>query len=287
MKDYIEEYLFDMEAEALSKATLKNKRTFLNHFANWYGKNLEDVKPIHVKKYIKARLDKGIKPTSINTCIKQLKVFFQWCIENDYLDESPMEKVKLLRQERTMIKAFSDSDIKALFNHYNGKSYLQVRNKTIVTILIETGIRNSELRNIKLDDVIHDSIIVKGKGKTRTVPISNQLKKQLLKYNRVRDKYPKATQCPYLIVSTMGGQISIDVPLDVLKTAGEAVGINVRILVHSVRRYYAQKMLNNTDIFTLSRLLGHSSLSTTQIYLQSTEDSTIIQRGMNSPLSNM
>lgn len=285
----MEEYLTDMQINGLTKATLKNKRTLVNQFAEWNGdKDIEDIRSIHIKKYIQHQLDKGLKPVSINTIIKQLKVFFDWCVKEDIISKNPMDdKIKLLKQGKTMIKTYSDANIKALVSYYNGISYLQVRNKTMIIILVETGIRNSELRNIKLDDLIDDVIIVKGKGRTRTVLISMHLQKQLKKYMRIRNQYPKAKECPYLIVSTMGGQVSIDVPLDVLKRAGKAVGVNVKLLVHSIRRYYAQAMLDKVDLYTVSRLLGHSNFSTTQIYVQSTEHRTIIKRGMNSPLSSI
>lgn len=78
-----------------------------------------------------------------------------------------------------MIRTYSDSDIKALINYYSGKSYLQVRNKTMIMLLVETGIRNSERRNVKLEDVYDDVIKVSGEGKTWFVPISIHFKKQL------------------------------------------------------------------------------------------------------------
>lgn len=288
MKDYINEYLWDIQIKGFAESTIKNKRNALIHFSNWCNKNMEQIRPIHIKEYIQKELSKGVRPVSVNFRLKQLKTFFAYCIEEGLISKNPMEKIKLLRQEKTMIRTFSDSDIKALINYYNGKTYLQVRNKTMIMLLVETGVRNSELRNITLEDVYDDVIKVSGKGKTRFVPISIHLKKQLIKYMRVRKAYAKAQECPYLFVSTGGRRVSVDVPLDVLKKAGKAVNIDVQLLVHSLRRYYAQAMLsNNVDLYTVSRLLGHSSVTPTQIYIHSTEDKVIMQRGMKSPLSKI
>jgi integrase/recombinase XerD len=288
MKDCIKEYLLDIHIKGFAESTIKNKRNALTHFANWCCKEIEDIRPVHIKEYIQDELNKGVQTVSVNFRLKQLKAFFAYCIEERLINKNPMEKIKLLQQEKTMIRTYSDEDIKALINYYNGKTYLQVRNKTIIMILVETGIRNSELRNIKLEDVYDDVIRVSGKGKTRHVPISNHLKKQLIKYMRARKTYERAQECPYLIVSTGGRRVSLEVPLEVLKRAGKAANIDVKLHVHSLGRYYAQTMLgNDVDLYTVSRLLGHSNITTTQIYVQSTEDKVIMQRGMKSPLSKI
>jgi integrase/recombinase XerD len=244
MKNCVKEYLLDIQIKGYTKATLKNKRNALNHFADWCTEDIEDIRPVHIKQFIQLQMEKGLQPASINFYLKQLKAFFLWCKEEEqaFIRKSPTDNIKLLRQEKTMIKTYSDKDVKALLGYYNGKTYLHVRNKTMIMILVETGIRNNELCSIKLEDMYDDVIKVSSKGKTRFVPISIHLKKQILRYLRVRDAYDKATECSYLLVSTMGGGITTDVPLNVLKKAGNAIGIDVKILVHSMRRYYAQTM---------------------------------------------
>ncbi|MFF3023766.1 tyrosine-type recombinase/integrase [Gottfriedia sp. NPDC057948] len=188
-----------------------------------------------------------------------------------------------------MIKTFNHDHVKAIINFYNGKFYLDIRNKTLVTMLIETGIRNSEIRQIQLNDISDNAIRILGKGnKIRYVPISLHLQKQLYKFLRKREEYinGKGFTTLFLFVSTHGGMLTIKMPLNVVKRACLELGIeDVNGIVHNCRRYYAQTMLDNTDIYTVSRLLGHTELRTTQIYLNSTDDKVILERGMNSPLS--
>ncbi|PLR84289.1 hypothetical protein CVD25_21460 [Bacillus canaveralius] len=301
----LEDYLTEIEIQNYSKSTVKNKKAILLQFERWlfesYKMELEDTTTRHIKRYIKHLLDDGIKANTINTRLKTLNNFYKFCIKEKILKDNPLDDIELLKEEKVMIKPFSIKDIQKMIDFYCGTNFMDVRNRTILTCLFETGIRSAELSGIKLTDVFEDAILIRGKGdKQRLVPISLHLRKALVKYRRVREKYLKGQECPFLFVCTRtkGGGLKKDVSsigrmgheavLNVVKRSGKACGVDVALLVHSCRRSFAQIALGSTDLYTVSRLLGHNHVATTEKYIQSMEDKTVLERGRNaSPLSTL
>lgn len=300
MFSIIDVYLSDCEVKGFSQTTIRTKKVIIQSFEKWLldnGGNIESVNPITIQRYILYKKQQ-VSSSTVNNVIKTLKVFFKWCVEMELYSNNPMNKIQRLPQTKTMIKTFSDVHINSLVNFYKGSGYFPTRNKTMLTLLIETGIRSNEMINIRLDDIYTNAIKIHGKGnKDRVVPISNHLKKQLFKYLRVRERYAsarttvrtseKVQNCPYLFVNKLGGKLGSKIPLRVLQKAGQETGIDVDLLVHSIRRYYIQKMNEHTDLFSIMKLVGHESIETTQIYLNSTVDEKILAKGMNSPLHNL
>ena len=113
----------------------------------------------------------------------------------EYLEkrDNPAKKVKCLRQPRTIIDTFTAAEMKRMIQFYDGKDFLDVRNKTIIMLLFDTGMRCNEMILMEPEDIKQDYILVKhGKGsKERVVPKSPALSKQLVKYCTLRDGYLK------------------------------------------------------------------------------------------------
>jgi len=295
----LEDYITEIEIQNYSKSTVKNKKAILLQFERWleesFKMELEDATTRHIKRYIKHLIDTGIKANTINTRLKTLNNFYKFCIKEKILKDNPLEDIELLKEETVMIKPFSIQDIQKMLDFYCGSNYMDVRNKTILTCLFETGIRSNELASITLDDVFDDAILIRGKGnKQRLVPISLHLRKALIKYKRAREKYLKkyhnSKECPFLFVCTRSnggdkpsnkpwGKMGHDAVLNVIKRSGKACGVNVKLLVHSTRRSFAQLMLDQTDISVVQRLLGHSNISTTEKYINTIEDKSILEKG--------
>ncbi|WP_436375854.1 tyrosine-type recombinase/integrase [Cytobacillus sp. BC1816] len=301
----LEDYITEIEIQNYSKYTVKNKKAILLQFERWlwesFQMELEDATTRHIKRWIKYLLDKGIKANTTNTKLKTLNNFYKFCIKEKILKDNPLDDIELLKEEKVMIKPFSIEDIQKMIDFYCGSNFMDVRNRTILTCLFETGVRSAELSGLLLTDVFDDALLIRGKGnKQRLVPVSLHLKRQLTKYRRAREKYLKGEECPFLFVCTRtkGGGLKKDVSsigrmghdavLNVVKRSGKACGVDVKLLVHSCRRSYAQISLGHTDLYTVSRLLGHNQLATTERYIQSMEDKTVLERGRNaSPLTTL
>lgn len=154
MKLYVtvEEFLYAKKIENQTERTLRGYKNALNLFANWLQKEwtideLEKIRVIHLKQYVAYHLKMGHKATYVNGIIKILRAFFKYTNGEDYTDIA-YEKVAWVREEKPVIKAFSAQDARQLLEYYDNKSYLSCRNRTIITMFLETGIRCKELIDI-------------------------------------------------------------------------------------------------------------------------------------------
>lgn len=155
--------------------------------------------------------------------------------------------------------------------------------------------RNSELCGLKLTDIRDTYINILGKGKkVRHVPITTIINKYLIRYLRVRENYVKDKYCfetEYLFLSQKSKKLTPETVERIVRKCGEGCNVRneIRCSPHTCRHYYAQAQLKNgCDLFTLSRLLGHSNINITKRYLQSMEsEDTLILGAKTSPLMNL
>lgn len=127
------------------------------------------------------------KNITINGSIATLRVFFQYLVDEEYLDEfeNPIRRIKNLKEDKTVIVTFNDDEVKRILNDVKEETYSNLRDKLILILLFESGIRVSELWDIKVNDVARKHILIHGKGsKQRLVYISNIMRKYMRKYER-------------------------------------------------------------------------------------------------------
>jgi integrase/recombinase XerD len=298
--DAMEEYLVHCQASGYTSKTMKNKRQEYKFLCNFITKKrgtedklLKDIAVDDLKAYFRTKQLRGNKPQTILTTFKVVNAFFNWCVVEEYIEHNPMDKVERPKQPKLMLKGFTDDEVKAMIDSFGTKTYLDARNKAIIAMLADTGLRAIEIRTFKVKTLIDkDNIVVMGKGnKERNVAITPALKKFLIKYERQKAKYFKdfaSTEGNYFLNYT-GGEISHTALWNIIREAGKRAGVeDARVSPHTFRHYYAvNTLLNGKDLYMLSRLLGHSDVSTTQRYLQTLDDKTLIQRGIDiSPLMN-
>ncbi|MBT2656642.1 tyrosine-type recombinase/integrase [Bacillus sp. ISL-18] len=290
MKDLAEEYLLVCEADGYTVETIRQKRVLLNQFIRYCNQNdVEDVEEIASAFLRKWILDEKTrcKANSINSKIQHIRPFFNWLIEEEIIEKSPWAKIKLLKSPPPIIPAYDKEDIHKMLNYWKGNKFMPVRNKTMIICLAETGVRNSEMRNIKLTDISNNAIRIMGKGnKIRYVPLSKVLKVQLNKYLRIRKEYMEGHESDLLFVSRYRRNVTRFALVKLIKEMGEVLDIDVAKTIHNFRRFYIQNMIEKIDIYTLSKTVGHMKISTTQRYLESIADKRILERASkHSPLS--
>ena len=299
LKAVLNEFLYECKIKNLSPRTIKSYQNSNNLMIQWLIDNqniadIEQVKPTDLKAYIFYKFDNNAKETYINGIIKNMRAFFKYAVENEYIANNPVFKVKWAKESKTLIKTFTNKQAVQLSNAFSNINYLESRNKTIIIMLLETGIRNNELCMLK-DSSISDSVLtIFGKGnKERQVGISPILQKQLIIYNRIKKAYfeDKTIHNDVLFLSRTGRKCTVNTIENIMNEAGERIGIddNIRCSPHTCRHFYAQTMVKNgIDIYSLSRLLGHGNISITQRYLESMLDKDIVERSIKtSPLMNI
>ena len=265
LKELRDEFLYDCECRHLAKGSLRNYRASTRFLLEFLERKqiteLEDVRPRHLRDLMKEKQDAGNTPRYINDLLKVWRTWFNYLVEEGYLEErdNPAKKVKPLRQPRTIIDTFTAAEMKRMIQFYDGKDFLEVRNKTIIMLLFDTGMRCNEMILMEPEDIKPDYILVKhGKGgKERVVPKSPALSKQLIKYCALRDGYRK--ECPTchrnLFLSKTGKPLTDEAVARMLKHAAEEVGVSssVRVSPHTCRHTFAQMQLKNgLDLYSVS-----------------------------------
>lgn len=297
IKAAVKDWLVECEIRKYTGKTLRGYNINLNIFLRFCEEELEisemdEISMATIKKFTQTMIKKGHKGTYINGLLKSAKSFIQY-IYDEYEEgfNTRNKKFTWVKEEKPIIKPFKAKDVRYILNNCKGVDYLSYRDTAIITLLIETGVRCWELCCIQPKDVHEDYIIVHGKNhKQRAIPITPVLKKALMRYERVKESYFAFKNIePYYFLSNTGRQLTNSGMEHMIKRRSEGIESDVRCSPHTFRHTFAQMQLKmGTDLYSLSRLLGHENVSITQIYLRSMEDAEIVKMGkQNSVLLNM
>lgn len=188
LKDLLSEFLMELQLQNYSNRTIKGYKNNVGALLIFVEKEfkvteLEKLNHQHIKMYIKNKQDNGLSECYINSIIKGVKAFYKYLIKEEYTDFNIIDRVSLLKTPITLIKTPTDKEVESLLKAFDFSDFLNARNKCVISVLVDTGIRNFELCNIRIDDVRDNYIIIKnGKGnKERVVPVSKNLKRILFK----------------------------------------------------------------------------------------------------------
>lgn len=241
--------------------------------------------------FINGRVQRHWKTETYRTYYMTLLVFFRWCINQKYMHTNFIESLELPKLEKTLPKSLKKQDaltlLEVVYNYPYTHSYLKYRNHAIFSMLLFCGLRKSELLKLTLTDVDIENLTVlvrQGKGaKDRIVPINYTLAQSLKRYLVERKKQHKT--CPQFFTSSNRNAGFTEHGLKhLVKILRKASGIDFTI--HKLRHTFATLMLEGgCDIFSLSKMMGHSDIKTTTIYLSTTAEHLRSQMNKH-PFSN-
>ena len=288
MEDAIVEFGFDCKVRKLSAKTVANYQKQLRYIEKYLNEEfqiteVEEIMPYHLKQFLAMMDDKHRKPRYINDLLKVAKTFLNYCKKEGHVKSSAAASVKNMKQPKTKILTFNEDEIRRLLNHFNGRDFLSIRNRTILAMFFDTGIRLTELMTLKPEQVHEEYILIHGKGnKERLVPVSSYLAKALMQYQRAKESYFEG-RLPegYLFVSNHGKKLTQEGIAKWLKKAAQEVGVNcdIRVSPHTCRHTFAHlELKNGIDLYTLSRLMGHESVAITQRYLEGIKDDEMLKK---------
>ena len=203
-----------------------------------------------------------------------IKNFLKYINENEDYESIDISDIKL-KSSKKLPEVLSITDIENMINFYNHETYLDSRNRTIIDLLYSTGCRVSELCDINISDIDLDEkyLKLKGKGsKQRIVPIGSMLYKNLLQYLNVRDTFLHNRGEP-LFLSKSKNKLDRTAVFRIIKKTAKNISIQTDVHPHTLRHSAATHMLEGgCDLRTVQEFLGHSSVSTTQIYTKVTKE---------------
>jgi site-specific recombinase XerD len=208
----------------------------------------------------------GLQPSSVNSNMRPLKAMFNWLVENEYLETSPMSKVKDLKAPKKLVAFLTEEEIALMVG-----ACKNVLDKLIIVLLITAGLRSNELLSLKLTDVVGCHIIVNGKGsKQRKLILQPDVCDLLNEWIKKRNKkYGDVSE--YLLVSKWRCKFAANSLREKIRTIMRNGGIPEerikQIHTHSLRHTFVANLFESgADIFTAQSALGHQNLATTQIY---------------------
>ena len=262
-----------------SDLTIKNYGEDLRAFEEFYG-NLEgchswkSVDSDIIRDWMESMMDKGNNATSINRRLSALRSFYRFALARKLVDKDPVHGVTGPKKGRPLPQFLKENEMDRLLDAESWTdSFEDVRNRTIIMTFYETGIRLSELTG--LDDSMVDfsnrQLKVTGKrNKQRVIPFGEELLATFRDYMKCRDKEVNR-QSEALFVSAKGQRMTSSQVREVVKKNLSKVCTLKKRTPHVLRHTFATAMLNNkAGIESVKKLLGHESLSTTEIYTHTT-----------------
>jgi site-specific recombinase XerD len=280
LSDAIEGYLLAANARHLSPHTLADYNNTFRKFQTFLDDDLpiEDITSQHVESFLAIQT---VSNKTISNYHIGLSALWTWAVKANITPKHIVRKVQRAKPQKKDIIPYSEKDIRAMLNMLNkSRPYTRPgkrssthkllhadRNRAIILLLLDTGIRASELSNLKIHqvDLKSQQITVWGKGsKERTIPFSSQTGQALWKYLATRQK---DTLGDHLFITKKGGALPPDQLLRCLRTIGQRAGIH-GVSCHRFRHTFAIQFLrNHGNIYALKRLLGHTTLAMTERYL--------------------
>mgnify|MGYP006415055129 FL=1 len=262
------DYLFI--EKGLSQNSVKSYQSDLLHFMEWSIQALKIPAKLttsqDINKYIKYLFDQDFKSSSVNRKISSIKAYFIFLKKKKYIDVIPTEDMPIPKQNKNLPNSMSEKDVETLLSSINAKRDIEIRDKAMVELLYATGVRVSELINIKFSniDMNRNVIRVLGKGsKERLITFGDQAHDAITKYLLIRGK----SQSKELFLSNRGKILSRVSFWNRIKVYLTRCNLKSNISPHTLRHAFATHLLNRgADLRSVQMLLGHSDLSTTQIY---------------------
>jgi integrase/recombinase XerC len=253
-------------------------------FTQFFSKDLLEINYYDILEYLSYLYDQDIAKSSQARKISSLKSFYHMLVEKGYLSSSAFDKISIPKKNQKLVDALEYETIHKFLNSFTD-SDLDIRNKAIFELLYATGLRVSELANLRIDDINFDNNFIKvvGKGnKQRLVIFSEHTKDTIKSYLKdSRQILLKNNKTDALFINKDGQKLSVRGIQFVLKDKWSKLIYNQKIHPHQFRHSFASHLLENgMDLKTLQDLLGHESLSTTQIYTKVADK--VLNKAVNS-----
>lgn len=275
---YIKSYQSYLKIErGLSKNTVDNYSFDLERLCLFLSENSILVSPILISEEIIQQfiyaVSKEVNPRSQARIISGLKSFFSYLIFEDFRSDNPMELVETPKIGRKLPDTLSLEEIDALISAIDLSTNEGERNRAMLETLYGCGLRVSELVSLKISDLFFDEGFIKitGKGnKERFVPIGQVTQKYIsLYYNTVRSKMEvKKGYEDTLFVNRRGKQLTRAMIFTILKDLALKINLTKKISPHTLRHSFATHLLENgADLRSIQLMLGHESITTTEIYV--------------------
>ncbi|MBN2571108.1 MAG: site-specific tyrosine recombinase XerD [Ignavibacteriales bacterium] len=277
MLEFLNEYISYIKLEKnLSENTLaaysNDIRKFIRFIDSKGIDDLNDVSTLNLSEFIEKQKKRGLDSVTTARYISSLKGFFNFLSSNNYIQNNPIEKISSTKRSRKLPDVLSFNEINAILNSPDITNRLGLRDKALLELLYSSGLRCSEIINLKLNDLFFSDEVVRvfGKGaKQRIVPMGSSAIKWLQEYiTSSRPLLQKRTKSEsYVYLNNRGSKLSRMGLWKILNQHTKNAGVKKDVHPHTFRHSFATHLLEGgADLRAVQEMLGHSDISTTQIY---------------------
>ncbi|MBZ4672998.1 MAG: Tyrosine recombinase xerC [Deferribacteraceae bacterium] len=263
----------------LTDNTVQSYLIDVKHFYEYFAGEKHLIKSTDIINYMNYLKKENYSIETILRRLSGLSAYFDFLIKEKKIEKNPVAFVSKPKGWDKLPKFLNFDEVDKLLDTFDLCDPIQYRNKVLIEFLYSTGSRVSEILNIKIGDIDIKRGFVKvtGKGnKQRIVPLYNKLVEILPSYYNIRHTYLiKGRDNGYLFLNKNGGKLSRVMCFNIIKEACKKAGINKNVSPHTIRHSFATHLLTNgADLRTIQILLGHSNISTTEIYTHITDNKT-------------
>lgn len=271
---------YSLHMRGYSPFTINRYRSVIRLYMKNMGvKNIEDITEVNLRQFFfDGRISRRWASNTFITFQMSLSVFFEWCVSNGYMQKNFAKEIELPKVEKRLPPKLRKQDamklLEVVYNYPYDYKYLRYRNHAIFSMFIFAGLRRSELLRLRLTDVDIENLSIfvhQGKGsKDRIIPMSFTLAQTLKRYVEERKRINRT--CPEFFGSLNRnmGLTSVGLKRIVIKMRNAS---GLKFTIHKLRHTFATLMMEGgCDIYSLSKMMGHSDIKTTTIYLSASAD---------------
>ncbi len=261
--------------DGLSRNTLESYRRDLRIFSAWLsanqGKTLLQAQRMDLLDYLGYKFKRKARPRSAARLLSSLKRFYRFLLRENRIQADPTLQVESPKLPRALPKILSEEDVDSLLATPNVETHIGLRDKSMLETLYASGLRVTELVEMKLNQLSLDMGVVRvvGKGsKERLVPVGEEALTWIRRYmDNARPEILAGRQADALFITSRGGSMTRQAFWYLIRRYADRAGLRSGISPHTLRHAFATHLLNHgADLRVVQMLLGHADISTTQIY---------------------
>ena len=277
MIDFIsafEDYLLNTKcsSENTVASYLRDVRQFADYVRQELDFSLTDVTGAQVSDYMSWLTDRGKSPATVSRSLASIKSFYGYLLSEGHIDSNPVRNLHVVKSEKKLPQILTGKEVELLLAQPQCKDMKGYRDKAMLELLYATGIRVSELIGLRVDDVNLSVGFIRcgAEGKSRVIPLYPAAIKALSDYIvNIRPNLIAEPTETFLFVNLNGEQMSRQGFWKIIKHYQQTANISKDITPHTLRHSFAAHLLENgADLRSIQEMLGHSDISSTQIYAQ-------------------
>ncbi len=286
----LELWLEALDAKGCSSNTIACYRYYLQPFVEFLARQgvstLDAVQPMHIRRWLLSRRAQGVSPKTLRNSHVFPQVFWNWCMREGLTEHNPFAKVEKPKAPQKVKPALTPEEVEQILKACDGKDWLRLRDRALVLLLLDTGMRIHEAHKLTVGDAQQNCLLIRGKGgKQRVVFLSAEVRLALTRYLRA---------CPYPLTDAdplwhgLYGALTRHGLLEAIQKIGKRAGLPYHLGAHAFRRTFATWSLRNgIDLEQLRQLMGHSDYGVLRQYLSLVEADLKQAHAQHSPLRHL